>query len=69
MIPWFKELVKRLLFDASWPERWLRTLIAGAGGLVQAGQIPFPPKYTWVGSVIAAVALMIPAGEKNPLKP
>lgn len=65
MIPWLRVLIYRIIWDASWPERALRTTIATVGGLIQAGQIPFPQGWEWAGSIVMAFALAIPAGQMN----
>jgi hypothetical protein len=66
MINWGKLLITKILWDASWPERALRTIAFGLGEVLRTGQWVLPPKYGWVGGILQAAALFIPAGEKNP---
>lgn len=65
MITFLAAFLRRLLWDASAFERYVRTGVAALGQLIQQGVVPIPQKYQWVGALVTAAALLIPAGEKN----
>ena len=62
MIPWFR----RLFTDETAFIRAVRMLLLGLGTAWAGGYLPIPPKFQWVGIVIAGAGGFLPAGEKNP---
>lgn len=66
MIPFFKAFWKMFLYDASFPERAARFVLALVGQFVASGGVAMiPPSWEWAGHVLTAGALLIGAGEKN----
>lgn len=73
MIPLIRDFFKRLLWDKGSVVGWIRgAFLSGSVILVQGG-IHWPPDKTWVTPILAQVAGMIRAGDKNlvgePAKP
>lgn len=62
------EFAKRLLYDETFFERATRVLVALFGQLLHDGAIPGMngSRAWWVGPFLTALALYIPAGQKNP---